>query len=84
MDSRMIAGESRSDFQKQRELGQSLIGSEVRFKAFRYDAVQGKHIETGEILTGKVSHWDDVTGNLQVHVTGDYWLTSVDMANLVE
>lgn len=84
METRMIDGSDSVDFKKRRDMGRSLIGKEVRFKAVGYDAVRGKHVETGEVSTGIVQGWDDVTGCLTVQVEGDHRLISVNMANLVE
>ena len=84
METRMISDGSSVDFQKQRELGHSLIGSEVRFKADRYDAVQGLPVATGETLTGIVQSWDDIVGCLRVQVAGELLPMAVRLDTLVE
>ena len=84
METRMISDESSVDFQKQRELGHSLIGTEVRFKADRYDAVQGTSVETGEVVTGLVQSWDDIVGCLRVQVAGELLPMAVKLGSLVQ
>jgi hypothetical protein len=84
METRMISGEPVEDFRKERELGHSLIGSEVRFKGDRYDAVQGLPVATGETLTGIVQSWDDIVGCLRVQVAGELLPMAVKLGSLVQ